>query len=110
MSYSNSTKTHCCAPCGFFCNSKSNLAKHQTSKKHKDKMENPDAVIEGRFKCPNCPKSYKGNTGLWAHKKVCKSIPVPVAEAVPEPDLREEINNLKVMIIELIKNQQTVRI
>jgi hypothetical protein len=113
MSNSNSTKTHCCTPCGYLCSSKSNLTKHQNSKKHKDKIENPDAVIVGRFKCPNCVKTYKGNTGLWAHKKVCKATAVPVAipeTPPPEIDLREEINNLKGMIIELAKNQQPTTI
>jgi hypothetical protein len=98
-----------CAPCGYPCRSRSNLAKHNLSKKHKNKIENPDAIIDGDFKCLNCPKTYKGNTGLWAHKKVCKAIPVPVAipDAVQqEPDLCEEINNLKVMLIEMIKRQQ----
>ena len=99
-----------CVPCGYPCRSNSNLAKHCLSKKHKNKIENPDTVIEGGFKCPNCPKTYKGNTGLWAHKKVCKAIPVPVEIPVPETDLRKEINNLTVMMIELIKRQQTAPI
>jgi hypothetical protein len=112
MSNSNTTKTHCCPPCGYLCNSKSNLAKHFSSKKHKDKIENPDAVIVGGFKCPNCVKIYKGYQGLWSHKKVCKAtaVPVPDPVAVPETDLREEINNLKVMIIEMAKNQQPTTI
>ena len=111
MSNSNSTKTHCCTPCGFLCNSKSNLTKHQTSKKHKDKMENPDAVIVGGFKCPNCPKTYKGNTGLWAHKKVCKA--TVVAVTVPETDLHAKIDNLERVIDQLtvlVKNQQPTTI
>lgn len=53
MSNSNSTKTYCCTPCGFLCNSKSNLAKHYSSKKHINKIQNPDAVIVGGFRCPN---------------------------------------------------------
>jgi hypothetical protein len=108
MSNSNSTKTHGCTPCGYLCSSKSNLAKQYSSKKHEDKIENPDAVIVGGFQCKNCDKVYKSNPGLWAHNKKCK--PAVVAVEVPEPDLREEINNLKVMIIELAKNQQPTTI
>ena len=74
------------SPCGYLCSSKSNLAKHYSSKKHKDKIENPDAVIVGGFKCKNCDKVYKSNPGLWAHNKKCK--PAVVAVEVPEPDLR----------------------
>jgi hypothetical protein len=102
-----------CTPCGYPCRSRSNLTKHNLSKKHKNKIENPDAIIDGDFKCLNCPKTYKGIQGLWYHKKVCKAIPVPVAipDAVQqEPDLCEEINNLKVIIIEMIKRQQPATI
>ena len=69
MSNSNSTKTHCCPPCGYLCNSRSNLTKHYKSIKHIERMKNPDAIVEGEYKCKNCVKTYKSNQGLWAHKK-----------------------------------------
>ena len=103
-------KPFCCIPCSYFCNRKSNLLKHQATKKHLDKIQNTVAVEEGEYKCKNCVKTYKSNQGLWAHNKKCKAIPVPVAVAVPETDLREEINNLKVMIIEMAKNQHPTTI
>ena len=116
MSNSNSTKTHCCSPCGYFCNRRSNLTKHYKSIKHIERIKNPDAVVEGEYKCKNCIKTYKSNQGLWAHKKVCIA-PEPViptvAEVVPETDLHAkidglhtEIDALKGMIIGLAKNQQ----
>ena len=109
MSNSNSTKTHCCSPCGYLCNSRSNLTKHYKSKKHINKIENPDAVIVGGFKCPKCAKIYKSNTGLWSHKKVCTA-PEPViptiAEVAAETDLHAKIDNLERMIIGLVNNQQ----
>jgi hypothetical protein len=76
-----------------------------------DKIQNPDAVIVGAFKCPNCEKTYKGNTGLWAHKKKCMA-PEPLISTVPVPetDLRAEIVNLKGMIVELAKNLQPTSI
>ena len=51
---STRNKTHCCIPCGYVCGSRSNLTKHYTSKKHINKIHNPDAVIVGGFKCPKC--------------------------------------------------------
>ena len=112
MSNSNSTKTHCCTPCGFLCNSKSNLAKHYLSKKHINKIQNPDAVIVGGFRCPNCSKTYRSNQGLWPHKKVCKAIAaVPVA--IPETDLHAKIDNLERVIEQLtvlVKTQQPTTI
>ena len=98
---------HYCAPCGYPCNSRSNLTKHYKSQKHKDKIENPNAVIEGGFKCLKCTKIYKSNTGLWSHKKVCAA-PEPiiptVAEVAIETDLRTKIDNLERMMIEMVKN------
>jgi hypothetical protein len=63
------------------------LVKHFSSKKHTWKIQNPDAVIVGGFKCPNCDKIYKSNPGLWAHKKKCKSTAVAVAVAVQVPHI-----------------------
>jgi hypothetical protein len=106
--YSNSTNTHCCIPCGYLCSSRSNLTKHFTSKKHINKIQNPDAVIVGGFKCPNCEKSYKGNTGLWAHKKKCKA-PGPKISTMlvtQETDLHAKIDNLDRIILGMAKNQQ----
>ena len=103
-------KPFCCIPCSYFCSRKSNLIKHHSTKKHLDKIQNTVVIEDGEYKCKNCVKTYKSNQGLWAHNKKCKSISVPVADAVPETDLREEINNLKVMIIELAKNQQPTTI
>jgi predicted Zn-ribbon and HTH transcriptional regulator len=102
---STTLKSHFCALCGFSSKSTSNLIKHFESKKHKDKIENPDAVIVGGFKCKKCDNIYKSNQGLWSHNKVCKAIAVPVA--VPETDLRDEIKFLKEMITEIMRNQQT---
>ena len=112
MSNSNSTKTHCCTPCGFLCNRRSNLLKHHATKKHLDKMQNPDAVIVGGFKCKNCEKIYKSNPGLWAHNKKCK----PATGAVqvpPETDLHAKIDNLERVIEQLtvlVKTQQPTTI
>ena len=79
--------------------------------KHIERIKNPDAVVEGEYKCKNCIKTYKSNQGLWAHKKVCVA-PEPIV-AAPETDLHAkiddlhtEIDNLKGMIIGLVNNQQ----
>ena len=71
MCNSNSTKTHRCIPCGYLCNGRSNLMKHFTSKKHIDKINNPDAVLVGGLQCLKCDKIYRSKQGLWSHKKIC---------------------------------------
>ena len=98
---------HYCAPCGYPCNRRSNLTKHYKSQKHIERMKNPDAIVEGEYKCKNCVKTYKSNQGLWAHKKVCTA-PEPiiptVAEVAIETDLRTKIDNLERIMIEMAKN------
>jgi hypothetical protein len=89
------------------------LLKHHATKKHLDKMLNPDAVIVGGFKCKNCEKIYKSNPGLWAHNKKCKPPVVAVAVTVPEIDLHAKIDNLEKVIEQLtvlVKNQQPTTI
>ena len=110
----NVKQKHYCTPCGYPCNSRSNLTKHFKSKKHKDKIQNPDAVIVGGFKCLKCDKVYKSNPGLWAHKKVCVapekivvSHPLPLPPSIEE-NLHTKIENLEKIIIEMAMNQQLV--
>ena len=112
---STSNKTHCCIPCGYFCGSRSSLTKHYTSKKHINKIQNPDAVMVGGFKCPKCDKIYKSNQGLWSHKKICQA-PEPIITTVlvpPETDLHAKIDNLERVINQLtvlVKYQQPMTI
>ena len=104
MAVATSLKPHFCALRGFSGTSNSNLLRHFESTKHKDKIENPDAVVEGGFKCKNCDSIYKSNQGLWSHNKKCKPV---VAIEVPEPDLHAKIDNLERVIIDMT-NQQLV--
>jgi hypothetical protein len=101
MVVATSLKPHYCTPCGLSSTSKCNFMRHCTTKKHIDKIENPDVVLEGEFKCKNCVKTYKSNPGLWAHNKKCK--PATVIVAIPEIDLPAKIDNLKVIIQKLSK-------
>jgi hypothetical protein len=103
-----SIKAHCCIPCGYSCCRRSSLLKHFSSKKHFDNIENPHATIVCGFKCKNCDKIYKNNSGLWSHKKKCIA-PEPVIATAIDPvntDLLAEIVSMKGMIIELMKNRQ----
>ena len=107
---SNVGKPFCCIPCGYFCNRKSNLTKHHATKRHVDKIQNTDVIVEGEFKCKHCVKSYKSYQGLWSHKKICRE-PEPVIATEPlETDLHAEIVCLKGMIMEMAKNQQPTTI
>ena len=97
----SSTKSHCCIPCGYLCGSRSNLTKHFSLKKHINKIQNPDTVIVGGFKCPKCEKMYKSKQGLWYHKKFCKATAVQVPV---ETDLLAKLDHLERIIIEMTRN------
>ena len=103
-----SSKTHCCVPCGYFCNRRSNLVTHFSSKKHIERIQNPEATV-GEYKCKNCIKTYKSNQGLWFHKKICKASELVVPEEVIE-NLHIKIDNLERIIVEMAKNQHPTTI
>ena len=71
-----------CLCCDYRTSKKSSFNDHILSIKHKKyQMEMsgnknllpilPNNFVE--FKCPNCDKIYKNNSGLWKHKKKCNS-------------------------------------
>ena len=94
-------KTFCCLPCGYFCNYKCNLTKHKATKRHIDKIENPDVVEIGEYKCKNCVKTYKSHQGLWVHKKKCKARQTTSIVTTPEVYLHAKIDNLKKIMVEM---------
>ena len=85
---SNINKTHCCIPREYLCSSRYNLTKHFYSKKHIEKIQNPDAVI------PNCDKN----------KTNC--VPTAAVVLVPtETDLHARLDNLEIILLEMERNQ-----
>lgn len=70
-------------------------------------MKNPDAIVEGEYKCKNCVKTYKSNQGLWAHKKTCiapEHVIPPVVEVALDTDLHAKTDNLERIMMEMAKN------
>jgi hypothetical protein len=100
--------------CNYFTIVKSNLQKHNLTKKHLSQV-NPevgDTPVSDKYKCKVCNKYYKSQSGLWKHSQVCKAPAVPevvvpiVAPETVNIDLHAKIDNLERMIIEMAKNQQ----
>ena len=107
-----------CEKCFFFTNEKSHYNKHLQTKKH-----NSQDQIEYKFECLICHKKYKTQTGLWKHKKLCKAkqdeikknntvaiLITKINNQSEEIELlrtnqSEELNELKNMIIELMKRE-----
>lgn len=73
-----------CKCCDYGTFKKSSFDDHNLSLKHKKKHNGnqietqnllpKESKLCSEFKCLNCNKTYKDNSGLWKHKKNCKPI------------------------------------
>jgi hypothetical protein len=68
-----------CEKCNYITHNKYDYKKHCQTIKHKQEINIDDFSINmekcqpKKFICSNCNKIYKDNSGLWKHKKICKS-------------------------------------
>ena len=103
----------CCMNCNYFTIVKSNLQKHNLTKKHLSQV-NPEVgtTIQPKYQCKVCNKGYKSQSGLWKHSQVCIAPEIPPAPIPPEIvniDLHAKIDNLEKVIDKLtvlVQNQQ----
>ena len=84
-----------CEKCKFVTNTLNNYNIHLSTKKH----TNPE-IIECKFECIICNKKYKGHSGLWRHKRLCKESPSEQNTVVKK---NSKISN---EVIEALKEQQ----
>jgi len=67
-----------CEKCNYITNNKFDYNKHCQTMKHIKEITIDDFSIDmgkcqpKKFVCSNCNKTYKDNSGLWKHKKICK--------------------------------------
>ena len=64
-------KNFVCESCDYKCYKQSDMNKHILSLKHKNSTISTDTDISKYICC--CGKKYKDRTGLWYHKKKCKT-------------------------------------
>jgi hypothetical protein len=110
----NVKKKFCCIKCNYFSDYNGNLKQHFKTKKHtemieKDKPAQETLVQEQKkieFKCTNCVKQYKTQSGLWKHAQICKVVPI----SIDSSDLSNEIKELKNIITEMVLNHQPTTI
>jgi hypothetical protein len=76
--------------------------------KEKPARESPikQEQIKPEFKCVNCVKQYKTQSGLWKHTQICKIVPI----STDSSNLSNEIKELKNIITEMVLNQQPTTI
>lgn len=67
-----------CKKCNYITHNKYDFKKHCQTIKHTQEIIVDDFSINmensKKYICSNCNKSYKDNSGLWKHKKLCKEI------------------------------------
>ena len=105
-------KKFMCKTCSYGCRKESDFKKHISTKKHikhefGNKMENAEiSEFATEYKCKECNKLYKTNSGLWKHIKICKTIEesVPTIENTVVDSSINEFKVLTDLVVELVKN------
>ena len=72
-----------CEPCSFRCNNKKDFNRHLNTTKHKKGIIGVNGIKTEKnkiYKCNICNKKYKHKSGLYRHKKICKSDDGQLAE------------------------------
>ena len=95
-----------CEKCSFFSNKITNYNLHFKTKKHNN-------INELNYECKKCNNKYKYNSGLSKHKKNCKVL-TPENTTIANKEisnevitqLKDELKELKNLIIELTKKEQ----
>ena len=97
----NSLKYNC-EKCNFVTYNLTNYNIHISTKKHTNQE-----IIECNFECNICNKKYKGQSGLWQHKKTCRVV-IPKNSKILNEVINEkqkEINEKQTQTIEALKEQ-----
>ena len=84
-----------CEPCKFYTNNNYDFKRHQGTKKHEKAIQLTKSSTgiqdEELFVC-ECGRFYKERTGLWRHKKKCKSVENQLTVTEEEEQEEEELN------------------
>jgi len=115
-------KIYECKSCDYKTFNKYDFEKHNNTIKHNNtqkSIKTGDLAInldkksqEKKFTCELCKKEYKDNSGLWKHKKKCKTQEYKQEENINEIEelkdfmkyLMNENSEMKNMMIDVIKN------
>ena len=109
-----------CKICDYKCRKESDYKKHLFTKKHikreiGNKMENEEInELAIEYKCKECNKLYKTNSGLWKHVKLCKVIQQPDLDIIKTENIildssSNEIKVLTGLVLELVKSNNDLQ-
>jgi hypothetical protein len=61
-----------CVACDYICCKKSDMAKHEMTRKHQSRTNRTQNIAELKLTCEYCNKEYKARNSLWYHERKCK--------------------------------------
>ena len=105
--YADVTKKFGCVDCGYFTDLKSNIIKHNKTKKHLLKFQPKQLDTNCKYQCKCCLKQYKSQSSLWSHRQKCRAketcIPIIKNEI---GQLQEQMVSMTLLMQEMMKKQQ----
>ena len=107
--FQNVPVNFCCKICDYNTSRSSQYDRHLLTTKHinSTKFNSLEQISSNKHNCNNCGKNYKDRSGLWKHKKKCKSIEqanIHITQSEPittAANITDSSNN----IIELLINE-----
>ncbi len=60
-----------CEACDYICCKKSDMTKHEMTRKHQNRTNRTQNVAEPKLMCEYCNKEYKARNSLWYHERKC---------------------------------------
>ena len=99
-----------CKFCDYGTSKKSNISSHYNSLKHKKSMNvklisnDFKPKISSHYCCEICNKEYKDYSGLWRHKKICKSN-IIIENESNNKDIYD-IQTLTNLVLEIVKQNK----
>jgi hypothetical protein len=99
-----------CECCLYECSKISDMKKHESTRKHKEKasgnkveiQKSPDLAKPSPYPCL-CGKGYKQYSGLWKHKKVCTFSPTAMENIVVQTSSELVSTTKNELIVNILK-------
>ena len=103
-----------CEHCNIECSKKNDWDRHLLTRKHKRKINgNVEIKIPPAIFACKCGKTYKNNSGLWKHSKICNysdsdNININITDISKQPFFDKDLDIIQ-LILELFKSNNEMQ-